>query len=391
MMKTFNSEGGEKKVAYVSTYPPRECGIATFTKDLIDSMDRLNKFKPPVVVAVNEEETFYNYDQRVKYQIQRNYIEDYIQSARYVNLSKADVVNLQHEFGLFGGDWGEYIISFLENLQKPLVITLHTIVSNFGEKPRGIVESLAHHSSLMVVMTKKAQQLLEKYGIPSEKIEVIQHGCPDIPFTLSEKIKPSLGLSGLIVLSTFGLINRGKGIEYTIQALPSIVEKHPNVLYLIIGETHPEVRKIEGERYRKRLMNLVNKLGLGKHVRFHNRFLTKRELIKYLQATDIYITPYIEPNQISSGTLVYALGAGKAIVSTPYLHAKEVLADGRGLLCKFKDAASLAKCITQLIEDEKLRRSMEKRAYDYSRGFVWSRVAKAYMRLFQRVSKHERH
>ncbi len=211
-------------------------------------------------------------------------------------------------------------------------------------------------------------------------------GCPDVPFVDSNKVKPSLfGLKGKIVLSTFGLISQGKGIEYVIQALPEVVENQPEIVYLVIGATHPEVRKSEGERYRKKLIKLVDDLDLHEHVKFHNRFLLKRELIKYLQATDIYVTPFLEPNQISSGTLVYAMGTGKAIISTPYLHAQETLAEGRGLFCKFRDHRSIAKGISQLLDDEELRRSMQRKVYSYSRDFTWTVVAKRYAGLYRRM------
>lgn len=378
---------GEKRIAYVSTYPPRECGIANFTKDLIDSIDRLHEFRPSIVIGINEEGAFYNYDRRVKFQIERDSIDDYVKAAHYVNLSKVDLVNLQHEFGLFGGGRGEYINSFLEDLQKPVVTTLHTILPKFGSKTQTVLENIAYYSVSIVVMTRTALQLLKNYNIQREKINVIQHGCSDVPFVTTKKRKASLGLKGRTVLSTFGLINRGKGIEYAIRALPSLVKKEPRILYLIIGETHPEVRKIEGECYRKKLMRLVDELKLRKHVRFYNRFLSKQEIIRYLQATDIYITPYVDRNQISSGTLVYALGTGKAVVSTPYLHAEEVLAEGRGLLCKFKNPTSIAKCINKLLKDERLRRNMEKKAYDYSRKFVWPKVAERYVKLFRELIK----
>jgi glycosyltransferase involved in cell wall biosynthesis len=235
-------------------------------------------------------------------------------------------------------------------------------------------------------MTNTATEILAKYSVPRSKIEVIQHGCPDVPFIDSNKIKSSLfGLKGKIVLSTFGLISRGKGIEYAIKALPEVVKKYPEIIYLIIGETHPEVRKFEGERYRKKLIKLVNELDLYENVKFHNRFLHKRELIKYLQATDIYITPYIEPNQISSGTLVYAMGTGKAIIATPYLHAQEVLSEGRGLLCKFKNYKSITEHIFLLLEDDKLRKNMQKKVYNYSRDFTWSAVAKKHTSLYRRI------
>jgi len=375
----------EKRIAYVSTYPPRECGIANFTKDLVDAMGGLHVFRPSVIIAINEKGAIYKYDKRVKFQIERDSIDDYVQAARYANLSKVNLLNLQHEFGLYGGELGEYINSFLKDLQKPVVTTLHTIVPNFGSAARTVLENIAHHSESIVVMTKTALRQLENHKIKSEKIEVIPHGCPDVPFVTTEKPKTSLGLRAKIILSTFALINRGKGIQHIIRALPSLVKEEPRILYLVIGETHPEVRKIEGERYRKRLIRLVDELKLGKHVRFYNRFLPKRELIRYLQATDIYITPYVDRNQISSGTLVYALGTGKAIISTPYLHAEEALADGRGLICKFRNPTSIAECINKLLEDSELKISLERKAYAYSRNFTWPKVAERYAKLFYRL------
>jgi len=384
----FNA-GGEDSFIFVSTYEPRECGIATFTKDLIDAVDRLNKFRLGVI-AVNDPGAIYNYGARVKRQIEQDSFGDYKEVAHYINSSRFDVVNLQHEFGIFGGESGEYITALLENTCKPVVTTLHTVAPDLGLKAQEVLESIVSCSSSIVVMGRVGKQILEKAGVPPRKVSVVQHGCPDVPFVDSASVKTSLGLKDRTILSTFGLINSGKGIEYAIRALPRIVDKNPSVLYLVIGETHPGVRKIEGERYRTRLMRLVDKLGLNKHVRFHNRFLSKRELISYLQATDIYIMPYISPNQISSGTLVYALGAGRAVVSTPFLHARELLANGRGLFCEFNDPNSIAESIEKLLENVALRKSMEKKAYAYSRRFVWSNVAKDYARIFNQASKHSR-
>jgi len=374
------------KIAYVSSYSPRECGIATFTKNLVVAKNQLGIFRKPLVVAMNEKEAIYNYDRLVKCQIRRDFPEDYVKAAGYVNSSKADLVNLQHEFGLFGGEWGEYINCFLEKIQKPVVSTLHTLSPSFEPKAQAVLKQIVKHSSKIVTMTNTATKILMAYDVPRSKIEIIQHGCPDVPFVDSNKVKPSLfGLKGKIVLSTFGLISRGKGIEYVIKALPEVVEKQPEIVYLVIGETHPEVRKFEGERYRKKLIKLVDDLDLYEHVKFHNRFLLERELIKFLQATDIYVTPFLEPNQISSGTLVYAMGTGKAIIATPYLHAQEALAEGRGLLCKFRDHRSITKCISQLLEDEELRRNMQRKVYSYSRDFTWAVVAKRYAGLYRRM------
>jgi glycosyltransferase involved in cell wall biosynthesis len=373
----------EEYIAFLGTFAPRECGIATFTKDLIDSIDLLGEFAPARVISVNEIETIYDYGSRVKQQIRQDFEEDYIQAAKYINLSRINAVNVQHEFGIYGGECGKYILSFLENVNKPVITTLHTVQPDFESTARAVLEEILERSKAIVVMAKVAKNILKEYNVPYEKINVVQHGCPDIPFLASDSVKPSLGLKGRIVLSTFGLINAGKGIEYAIQALPPLVEKHPNIIYLVIGETHPEVRKIEGETYRMSLIRLVDQLGLKNHVGFHNRFLTKRELIRYLHATDIYITPYNGANQISSGTLVYALGAGRAVVSTPYLHAKEVLSHGRGLFCDFRNPGSITLEVNRLLENKELRREMEKKAYKYSRSFIWPKVAKRYAEIFK--------
>ena len=355
---------------------------------MVIATNQLGALRKPVIIAMNQKETIYNYDNRVKFQIRSDIPQDYANAASFVNSSKAELVNLQHEFGLFGGEWGEYINIFLDKIKKPVVTTLHTISPGFIPKAQTVLKQIAKHSSKIVTMTNTATEILTTYNVPRSKIEVIQHGCPAVPFVDSNKIKPSLfGLKGKTVLSTFGLISRGKGIEYVIKALPDVVKKYPEIIYLIIGETHPEVRKFEGERYRKKLIKLVDELDLYENVKFHNRFLLKRELIKYLQATDIYITPYIEPNQISSGTLVYAMGTGKAIIATPYLHAQEALSEGRGLLCKFKNYKSITERIFQLLEDEKLRKNMQKTVYNYSRDFTWVAVAKKYAALYRRILK----
>jgi glycosyltransferase involved in cell wall biosynthesis len=384
-VKSRVPESKQDYVAFLGTYTPRECGIATFTKDLIDSVDTLAEFAPARVISVNEIDTIYVYDSRVKQQIRHDFEEDYVQAAEYINSSRVKAVNLQHEFGIYGGDWGEYLLSFLKAVNKPVVTTLHTVQPDFEPKARKVLKEITDHSKAIVVMAKVAKEILKGYGVPSKKIHVVQHGCPDIPFLASESVKPSLGLKGRTVLSTFGLISGGKGVEYVLKALPPLVEKHPDILYLIIGETHPEVRKHEGENYRMNLIRLVEELGLRNHVRFHNRFLTKRELIRYLHATDIYITPYIGPNQISSGTLVYALGAGRAVISTPYLHAKEVLSHGRGLFCEFKNPESIATELKKLLENEKLRREMEKEAYRYSRNFTWPKVGQKYADILKQA------
>jgi glycosyltransferase involved in cell wall biosynthesis len=385
----LTSHRSSKKICLLSTYPPRKCGIAVFTEDLVNAMDFRSDSVLSTVIAMNENSISRHYDERVKWQIRYDNEEEYIKVAEDVNSSDIDVVNIQHEFGIFGGEWGSHILSFLETLKKPVVTTLHTLQPDFEPKGLRVLKQILSRSNAIVVMTNAAVRILAHLGVSFEKIEVIPHGCPNIPLIHSDYVKPSLGLKNRVVLCTFGLISRGKGIEYAIQALPSIVAKHPEVVYLIVGETHPTVKRIEGEKYRRMLFKEVKELGLQNHVLFQNRFLSKMELIRYLQATDIYITPYPGTNQISSGTLINALAAGRAVVSTPYLHAKEVLNNGRGILCDFKSSASIADAVETLICNENLKREIEKKAYEYSRSFIWSRVAKKYADLFNLVSDHK--
>lgn len=381
----------EGNILYISTYPPRECGIATFTKDLTSSMDR--KFNPTLkskILAINENgSSFYNYNRSVIYQINESDIEDYIESAKKINNDdKVKLVSIQHEFGIFGGVAnGEFLISFLEHLNKPCVITFHSVRPSPDEQRKKIVQAIARRSSAIVVMAESAIDILNKvYKIPREKLYLIHHGVPNIPFKKDiENIKKSLGLEGKYILSTFGLINRGKGIEYVIKALPNIVKKHPNLVYLVIGETHPKVRKREGESYRNELIELVKKLGLKKHVRFYNKYLTLDEIVLYLRATDIYIYPVLDPYQIVSGTLAYAMSAGTVIIGTPSLYAKEMLRDGRGLLTKFKDTKSMRETILKVMKDKSLRKRIETKVYNFSRKMLWPNVARDYLEVFKKV------
>ncbi len=385
MIKKFVPDNSAKRIGYLSTYPPRECGIANFTKDLLDAMCEIDESRHSII-AVNEKGAIYDYDRRVKLKIDRDVKEDYIKAAEYVNSSSIKLLVVQHEFGLYGGDYGEYLKLFLENVKKPVITTLHTVQPNFDQKALGILRYIVERSEAIVVIAHVAVDMLKHQGVPYKKCVVIPHGCPNIDYKHNKSVKESLGLKGRLVASTFGLISSGKGIEYAIKALPEVIKKEPGIIYLVIGETHPEVRKHEGEKYRNELMRLVNELGLEEHVRFTNRFVTKRELIKFLQATDIYLTPYTSPNQISSGTLIYALGAGKAIVSTPYYHAQEVLAEDRGILCKFEDSDSIAEGIIRLL-DESFRCEIQKKAYKYSRRFLWKNVARKYVNLIESVAK----
>jgi len=375
-----------KEVAYVSTFPPKKCGIATFTSDLVNSISQLN-LKAQKIISIDGGRLLKPADDNSEYKIGRNFVEDYVLMADFINHSSVNVVNIQHEFGIFGGESGEYICAFLDKLKRPVATTLHTVLPNFENKTKEVFNKVVERSTNLIVLNETTRELVKGYGVPSKKIKVIPHGCPDLPMVSSEKVKPALGLKNRVVLSTFGLLSKGKGIEHVIQALPEIIKRESRIIYNIIGVTHPQVKRAEGENYRKSLLKMAENLGVRGHVKFINRFLSKHELYNYLQATDVYITPYPSPNKVSSGTLSYALAAGKAVVSTPYLHAKEALDEGRGLLCKFNDSASIAEKVTEIIEDKSLRRSLEQNAYNYSRKFTWPLIAKKYLALFNELTK----
>jgi len=376
-----------KEAAYVSTFPPKKCGIATFTSDLVNSINQLNRLKGQTIISIHDHSLLKPTYEKKEYAISRDSIEDYMLMADFLNQSNVDVVNIQHEFGIFGGESGDYICEFMDKLKKPIATTLHTVLPNFESKTREVFNKIVRLSAVVVVLNKTTRELVLRKGVSSEKIKVIPHGCPDLMMVSSAKFKPALGLKNKIVLSTFGLLSKGKGIEHVIQALPEIVKTESKIVYNVIGVTHPQVKRAEGENYREMLEKMAKALGVSEHVKFLDRFLSKSELYNYLQATDVYITPYPSANQVSSGTLSYALAAGKAIVSTPYLHAKEALSKGRGLFCKFNDSASIAEKVTEIIENKSLRISLEKKAYSYSRKSTWAIVAKKYLALFDELTK----
>ena len=371
----------------MSTFPPRKCGIATFTADLVNSIGQLKKLKDQRLISVDGRRLFKPSYESTEHKIGRDFIEDYVLMADFLNHSSVNVVNIQHEFGIFGGESGEHICAFLDKLKKPVATTLHTVLPNFENKTKEVFHKVVERSKAIVVLNEITRELVKKYGVPTKKIKLIPHGCPDLPFISSAKVKPVLGLKNRVVLSTFGLLSKGKGIENVIQALPEIVKREPRTVYYVLGVTHPQVKRAEGESYRNTLLKMAKNLGLRGHVKFLNRFLSKPELFNYLQATDVYITPYLSPNQVSSGTLSYALAAGKAVVSTPYLHAKEALGEGRGVFCNFNDSESIAERVTEIIENKSHRRSLELKAYKYSRKFTWPLVAKKYLALFDELTR----
>jgi glycosyltransferase involved in cell wall biosynthesis len=378
-----------KEVAYVSTYPPRKCGIATFTADLVNAVSRLHKLKDQKVISIDGRQLFKPEFGSVQLKIGREFQEDYSLAADFLNNSSVNVINLQHEFGIFGGEAGGYITTFLDRVKQPVATTLHTVLPNFEGKSKEVFNEVTEKSAALVVLNETTRSLVRQYGVPSQKVKLIPHGCPDLPLVSSDKIKPVLGLKNKVVLSTFGLLSRGKGIEYVIDALPELVKREPRLVYYVLGVTHPHVKQNEDEAYRNMLMRKAKELGLRNHVKFLNRFLSKPELFNYLLATDVYITPYLSPNQVSSGTLSYALAAGKAVVSTPYLHAKEALGQGRGVFCEFKNSSSIAAKVSEVIDNKRLRRSLEHNAYLYSRKFTWPLVAKKYLELFDELTMQE--
>ncbi len=381
----------EQLIFFLGTYPPRECGIATFTQDLARSIKK--RFNPKIdicVGAINDDSTaIYNYPKKVFFDISRNDIEDYMKLAEKINNDdRIKVISIQHEFGIFGGKYGNHIIPFLEKVKKPVVVTFHSVLPNPDKYHKKVVKFIMEKSSAVVVMAKKAVDILEKeYGGDRNNIYYIPHGTPQVPFHNPGKEKEKLGIEENTIITTFGLLSRGKGIEYVIKALPEIVEKHPSLKYFIIGETHPQVRKEEGEKYRKELKKLVEKLGLKENVKFYNKYLNLEEILAYLKASDIYIQTNLDKNQIVSGTLSYAFACGKPIISTKIPHAEEMLEGGMGELVNFKKPGEYKKSILKLIENKKLREDMRRRAYLLSRKTTWPNVAQNYLQLFKKITK----
>lgn len=372
--------------AYVSTYPPSECGIATFCKDVATSVAKYTPFSKPTIIAIKRENEIEPYERVVRFQIYKENRQSYLDAAKYINDSSIDIVSIQHEFGIYGGPDGEYLLDLLEALEKPAIATLHTVLQNPSPNQKRIIQEMGRLCEVMVVMVKTGRKiLLNVYDIDPKKATIIPHGVPNVHRVSAARVKSALGIADKAIISTFGLINRGKGIEHVIKAMPKILEKHPNAIYLVLGETHPGVRKHEGESYRNMLTELISKLGLEAQVRFNNRFLALNELVRYLCATDVYVTPYLSKDQIVSGALAYALGCGKAIVSTPYLYAEEVLADGRGILVDLESPNSIADSVNKILDDKQLKESLESEAYRYGRRAAWFNVAVDYLDLFDRI------
>jgi len=383
------------RMAFVSTSVPRRCGIATFTADVMAAVRAADPTVRCSVVAIDEPNSARAYGPEVKARIRQRDPESYRAAAALLNESNVDVVHVQHEFGIYGvwkdGVYQDHLRPFLEEIRKPVLVTLHSVPPDPPPSMRDAVRVIASRSDEVIVMAHTAARLLvSDYGITKVPV-VIPHGMPAIEPSGRRRLKTKLGMEARTIISTFGLVDPRKGLEYVIGAMPSIVERHPDALYLIVGQTHPELLKQQGEAYRNTLERAAEELGMTDHIAFVNEYLTQRDIVGYLLATDVYVTPYLDPNQITSGTLAYALGAGKAIVSTPYLHAVEALADGRGIIVPFRDAGAIADAVRGILGDPELKQRLERRAYDYGRETAWPAVGRRVLALTQHVLDPQAH
>lgn len=385
---TILSEQFKLRGIFVSTYIPRRCGIATYTKDLTNAINVLNPDSLVEIMAMDDPREPVRYPWEVKYRIHRDEEKDYIAAAEYVNKSSCDYVSLQHEYGIFGGNAGVFINSFVRKLKKPLITTFHTTLEKPSIEEQFVLKRIAHYSKACIVMIGEAEKRLKKiYGVPAEKIVVIPHGVPNIPFSPSYMFKKHMGYDeDTFLMGSINLISQNKGIEYVLEALPAIKKIHKKVKFLMIGATHPLVKLQEGEAYRERLRGLVKKHKLEDNFVEINRYIDLDELIEYLKILDVYITPYNDMGQTSSGTLAYALGAGKVCISTPYIYAKETLKGGRGILIEPKNPKSISTAITGVIKNEHIRHEIEKKAYEFGRHMIWERVALDYLNVFDFVA-----
>ena len=377
------AKGCTKKVVFISSFPPRRCGIATFTSDLIKSTASAAKGEfEPLVVAMRSDNDL-RYSDPVKFEIRQNVRSDYICAADYINFSHVDLICVQHEFGLFGGEAGAYLSLLLNRLKAPIITTLHTVLDEPDPAYRKSLVEVCNASYKVITMNELGVGMLRDiYDIPRKKIELIAHGIPDLPFVDSNYYKHKFGLEGRRTILTFGLLSKNKGVEVMLKAMPAIVKADPSVMYIVLGMTHPFVLKHEGELYRFSLQQIVKDLGLQEHVIFHNRFVKEEELHNFLCSADIYVTPYLKKEQLTSGTLSFAVGTGKAVVSTPYWAAMELLADGRGKLVQFGDSKQISEAIVEILQDDSLFYSLRRQAYDYGRSRTWPRIGQAYWKLF---------
>lgn len=375
-----------RKVAFVGDYLPRKCGIATFTKDLFDAVVSQYPGVQTSVVAINDIEGAYVYPPEVRYEIQEQNVESYQQAADFLNISNVDLVCVQHEFGIYGGAAGSHLLALLRELNMPIVPIFHTVMDQPNSDQRRVMQELLQLATRSSVMTRRGQSLLEKiYQVPADQVELIPHGIPDMPFADPKSYKDQFGVEGKNVLLTFGLLSPNKGIEHVLNALPEILQEFPDTVYIIQGVTHPNLVRDHGEAYRLSLERLAKDNNVQKHVIFYNRFVELEVLKEFIAAADIYVTPYLNEAQVTSGTLAYSFGSGKVVVSTPYWHASELLADGRGVLVPFGDSKAIAHEVLALLRDEPRRLLMRKNAYIEGREMVWNNVAHRYMHCFERA------
>ena len=373
----MNEGSRVRKIAFVGDYLPRKCGIATFTSDLLAAVAAENPRTQCFAVAVNDIEGVYKYPEEVRFEIEEQDLSSYLRAADFLNIGNVDMVCLQHEFGIFGGPAGGHILALLRELKMPVVTTLHTVLCEPNRDQRLVMDELIALSTRLVTMAERGRQILQDvYQAPPDKIDVIPHGIPDIGFVDPAYFKDQFGVEGRTVLLTFGLLSPNKGIEYVLNALPEIVAEFPNLVYIVLGATHPNEVRDQGESYRLSLEILAKKNKVEKNVIFYNRFVEIEELKEFIGAADIYVTPYLNEAQITSGTLAYTFGAGKAVVSTPYWHAAELLADERGVLVPFRDAPAIAREVIGLLRDDQRRQAIRKGAYKLGREMVWSNVAR---------------
>src|SRR5207249_716396 len=371
------------RIAVIGNYLPRQCGIATFTTDLCAAISAEYGTARLLALPVNDTEQGYDYPARVRWSLAQDEVASYHQAAEFLNFNNIDMVCLQHEYGIFGGPAGSHILHLLRRLKMPVVTTLHTVLREPNPDQMLVMEEIAELSDRLIVMSQLSSQFLQEiFKVPGSKIDMVPHGVPDLPFLDPNFYKDRFGVEGKAVLLTFGLLSPNKGIENVIQALPQILAKHKNVVYIVAGATHPHILRREGDRYRSYLQALAKEVGVESNVTFHNRFVSPEEMVAFIGAADIYITPYRYEQQVVSGTLAYALGAGKAIISTPYWHAIELLDDRRGALVPFQDPEAIARKAVELLDTPAIRHAMRKRAYVYSREMVWKSVAQGYMASF---------
>lgn len=382
----MNEKKIPNKIAFLGDYLPRKCGIATFTSDIYSTISSQYPNSDCFVVSVNDVKEGYDYPKEVRFEIEEQKLNSYQMAADFLNFNNTEVVSLQHEFGIYGGQSGSHILALLRDLHLPIVTTLHTILEKPSSDQFRVMKEIIKLSARLITMTEKGKTFLtEVYKTPLEKIDVIPHGIPDMPFVDPNYYKDQFGVEGKQVLLTFGLLSPQKGIENVLQALPDVLKEFPNLVYIVLGATHPNLIKNQGETYRMSLERMANQLGIKKNVIFYNRFVDIKELEAFIGMSDIYITTYINKAQITSGTLAYSFGCGKAVISTPYWHAEELLADGRGVLVPFGDSNAIVKELVSLLKDDNRRHAMRKKAYLLGREMVWSEIAHRYVESFQKA------